>query len=317
MKILKIIIWTLFFYLIYIATLAFWYLPWVCIMWAIIWWGIVSQVAYKIFYKKEEKWYNFLLYPLTYIFIIIGLWFIQENTTGLYKMELWDKQIVFQWMSHIGTKTYYQKVIWNMQEYRNKGYTVVYEGIKMEESHTWSKVNDKLERIFNGTDFLKNKYLFFEWEIIGKNIWKKGDIHIDISSREIEQLFKQKQKSENEYKKEIINLQAWVTQWLSINNLIYEYKQKYITPIDYILITWHYNLGLFLSDINIEGKKSILDSILKDYRDQHLYTEVMKLENHKIFIIYWEWHVNGFYRLLNQNWNAQVRLIKLLEPLKK
>lgn len=317
MKIFKIIIWILFLYFTYIAILAFWYLPWICIIAAIVWWGVFSQVAYKIFYKNIKKWYNFILYPLTYIFIIIGLWFIPVNTTGLYNMKLWDKQIVFQWMNHIGTKSYYQKVIENIQEYRNKGYTIIYEWIKMEESYTSSEVNDKLENIFNGTDFLKNKYLFFEWEIIWENIWKRWDLNIDISNNEIEKLFKEKQKSENEYKKEIINLQAWVTPWLSINNLIYEYKQKYITSIDYILITWHYNLGLFLLEINTEDNKSIFDSILKNHRDQHLYTEVMKLKNNKIFIIYWEWHVNGFYWLLNQDWLAQVTLIKFLEPFKK
>lgn len=317
MKILKIIIWILFLYFTYIAILAFWYLPWICIIGAIVSWGFVSQVAYKVFYKKVQKWYNFILYPLTYIFIIIGLWCIPENTTGLYDMKFWDKQIVFQWMNHIGTKNYYQKVIENIQEYRDTGYTIVYEWIKMEKTHTGTLVNNKLENIFNGTDFLKNKYLFFEWEIIGKHIWKKWDLNIDISNIEIEKLFTERKKSENEYKKEIINLQAWVTQWLNINNFIYTYKQKYITHIDYKFITWHYNLGLMLSEINTEDKKSILDSILKDYRDQHLYNEIMKLENNKIFIIYWEWHVNGFYRLLNQDWNAQVTLIELLEPLKK
>jgi hypothetical protein len=39
-------------------------------------------------------------------------------------------------MHHIGTIKYYDKVIENINKYRNLGYTIVYEGISMEETGT-------------------------------------------------------------------------------------------------------------------------------------------------------------------------------------
>jgi hypothetical protein len=229
-------------------------------------------------------------------------------------MKNWEKEIIFQWMNHVWTKKYYNEVIKNIHKYRDKWYKIVYEGIRMEQSHTWSEVTDELEDIFNGTDFLKNKFLFFEWDIIGKKILEKWDLNIDISNIEIEKLFQERGLSKNLYKKQKFTMQASVTPDFSINNIIYKYKQKNISSIDYELIILYYNLGLLLWDIQNIDEKSILDSILKDYRDKHLYNEVMKLEYNKIFIIYWEWHVEGFYNHLYNYWSGQIHRIQELKP---
>jgi hypothetical protein len=320
MKLIKILIWILFIYFSYIVALSFWYLSGLLILGTIFWWALISQLAYKNFYKKNIKFYNFILYPIIYITISIGLFFIPENTTGVYEFSNWDKNIVFQWMYHVGTQQYYAQVIDNIEKYRKLDYTIVYEWIKMEKSSTGEVVDDKLENIFSGTDFLKNKYLFFEWDIIWNKYLKDEDLNIDISNLKIQELFKEKQaeeESDKTYSEEKINIQAWVNSWSKINNFIYNYKSKYITALDYKFITIHYNLGLYLSLLNQSTQKSILDSILKDYRDEYLYDNVMKLENDKIFIIYWEWHVDWFYNHLNKNNNWKVLKLQELEPLKR
>ena len=320
MKLIKIIIWIIFIYLSYIVTLSFWYFPWILVFFTIVWWAIISQLLYKKFYKKDIKFYNFILYPVMYIMIIIGLFFLPENKTWVYQLSQWNKNIVFQWMNHVGTQQYYDQVKNNIQKYRELGYTIVYEWIKMEKSSTGEVIDEKLEKIFSGTDFLKNKYLLFEWDKIWKKVLKKEDINIDISNRQIQELFEQREQEQelkNKYSEEEATIQAWVNSWSKINNFIYNYKSKYITALDYKLITIHYNLGLYLSLLNESTQKSILDSILKDYRDEYLYDNVMKLENDKIFIIYWEWHVDWFYNHLNKNNNWKVSKLQELEPLKR
>lgn len=317
MKLIKIIIWTVFIYLSYIVTLSFWYFSWILVFFTIVWWALISQLLYKKFYKKDIKFYNFILYPVMYIMIIIGLCFLPENTTGVYEFSDWDKNIVFQWMHHVGTKQYYTQVIDNIEKYRSLDYTIVYEWIRMEKSSTGAVVNSKLEKIFNGTDFLKNKYLFFEWDIIWKKYLGEKDLNIDISNIQIQALFeqrKQEQELNNKYAEEKITIQAWVNSWSRLNNLIYNYKSIYITALDYKLITIHYNLGLYLSLLNNNSQKNILDSILKDYRDEYLYDNVMKLDTNKVFIIYWEWHVDWFYHHLNKKWNIQLKKIQILKP---
>jgi len=319
MKYLQILIWTIFIYLAYIVILSFWYLPWILVLITIFWWAIISQWAYKKFYKKDIKFFNFILYPIIYIMIIWGLFFIPENNTGVYEFYDGDKSIIFQWMHHVGTKKYYSQVIDNIEKYRKLDYTIVYEWIKMENTATATGVivDSKLETIFSGTDFLKNKYLFFEWDMIDTQAKKPEDMNIDISNIEIQKLFAEKEQNWEQYSAEKMTLQAWVNSGSKLNNFIYNYKAKYITALDYKLITIHYNLGLFLSWIYSDTEKSILDSILKDYRDKYLYENVMKLENNKIFIIYWEWHVDGFYNHLHKNWDYTVQKIQILQPFQK
>lgn len=320
MKLIKIIIWIIFIYLSYIVALSFWYLPWILVLFTIFWWAITSKLSYKKFYKKNMKFYDFILYPIIYIVIIIGLFFIPENTTGVYEFSNWDKSIVFQWMHHVWTKQYYSEVINNIEKYRKLDYTIVYEWIKMENSSTGIVVDDKLEKIFRGTDFLKNKYLFFEGNMIWKKYLKQGDMNIDISNIKIQELFQEKEKQQEswgDYSKNNLSIQAWVNSWSKLNNFIYDYKSEYITALDYKLITIHYNLGLYLSLLNSDEQKSILDSILKDYRDKYLYDNVMRLGNNKVFIIYWEWHVDWFYTHLNKNNNWNVLKLQELEPLQR
>lgn len=319
MKFIKILIWTIFVYLAYIAALSFWYLPWILVFFTIVWWAIISQLWYKNFYKKKINFYDFILYPIIYIIIIVSLLFVPENTTWVYKIFDWDKSIVFQWMHHVGTKKYYSQVIDNIEKYRKLNYTIVYEWINMEKSSTGIIVDNKLEKIFSGTDFLKNKYLFFEWDIIWNNYLKKEDLNIDISNIRIQELFKEKQEEEKKkwetiYMEEKLSIHAVANAWWGLNNFIYNYKSKYITALDYKLITIHYNLGLYLSLLKQNTQKSFLDSILKDYRDKYLYENVMKLENKNIFIIYWEWHLEWFYNHLNKNKNWEVLKLQELYP---
>jgi hypothetical protein len=251
------------------------------------------------------------LYPLTYILIIFSLVFLPENTTWVYKLEVNDKEIIFQWMYHVGTNWYYEKVINNIKKYREKWYTIVYEGIKMEQSNSWSLVSDELEQIFQGTDFLKNKYLLYEWDVIWWNVLTSQDLNIDITSSEIEDLFHQKQN--NKQKPEWNNLQFNANMNHLWNEFIHKIKQNYITYFDYKLIVLHYNLWLFISE-NSVNNKSIIDSILKDYRDEYLYNEVMKLDDKKIFIIYWEWHIEWFYNHVKYNTDSYIEKIQELKP---
>lgn len=59
----------------------------------------------------------------------------------------------------------------------------------------------------------------------------------------------------------------------------------------------------------------LLDSILVEYRNKYLLKEITKLNNKKIFIMYWEWHIKWFYELLRmQDENWEIKEIKKMYP---
>jgi hypothetical protein len=187
----------------------------------------------------------------------------------------------------------------------------------MEETGTWNVVDKKLEKIFDGTDFLKNKHLFFEGDIITSTTLKLEDFNIDISNKDIEKLFQDKEQSWSEYKDERLSIQASADAGFILNGMIFEYKQKHITGIDYFFIKTFYNLWAYFTNNQTNTKKSILDSILKDYRNEYLVENILRLEKNKIFIIYWEWHVQGVYDLLEKQSSWKITKIQELEPFYK
>ena len=317
MKILKIIIWWIFVYLSYVAMLASWFIIGMSIFMVITWGAILSKMAYRKFYKQEKNISDFFLYPLIYISVIFLLFFLPKNTTWVYEFISEEKTIIFQWMQHIWTPKYYQMVKENIDKYRKQWYVIVFEGIKMENTWTGTTVNTQLENIFQATDFMQNKFLVFEWDAISKKYLGSWAINVDISNREIQELYNQLEGSEKEFSQNTLQKISQQNTQNFVNRYIFQIKQKYMTQLDYFLVVLHYNLGLFLSESQGDSIQSKLDFILKDYRDQHLYNQVMQMQHEKIFIIYGEGHLQGFYELFQQDNDVKVQLIQTLYPFKQ
>jgi hypothetical protein len=175
-------------------------------------------------------------------------------------------------------------------------------------------VDLKLKNIFAGTDFFVNKYFIpeekkdFLWLVNDK------DYNIDISNIEIWELYDKwtnmTQTSHSEKKEKNVNEQF-------LRKEIFNYKQQYINQIDIRIIWAYYNAILFLGEYFSSNSMNddLLNSILVNYRNKNLLKGITKIVNKKIFIMYWEWHIEGFYELLKkQDKNWEIKKIKKIYP---
>lgn len=314
LKILIVLIWFIFFYFSYILSLAHGFFWGIVVILFIVWGSLISEILNKKIYKKNNKFYEYYTYPLVYIIVILFFVFWYQNTTWMYVIKNWDKEIIFQWMHHVWTQKYYDQVRNNIKKYKQDDFIFVYEGITLLESASGSQVDTKLKNIFAGTDFFVNKYFISEEKKDFLWIVNDKDYNIDISNKEIEELYEKWANiipsSQSEKKQKFFNEQF-------LRKEILDYKQKYITILDVKIIWAYYNAILFLGEyFNSNSMNDVLlDSILVNYRNEHLLNGIIKLDNKKIFIMYWEWHIKWFYELLKkQNDNWEIIEIKKMYP---
>lgn len=273
-------VWILFLYVLYlwIYLIPFYFV--ICFWIIVVFFAIISEYGYKKYYKIEKKAFQFFLYPLS---IIICLWmflFFPFSQTGIYEFKINQKEIIFFGMNHIGTQKYYTSLTEKIITKKNECFVVVYEWIKMTQNQN-SPTYKELETIFENTKILTNKFFLDQDIYQEKWIWK-NDINIDLSSEDIEKL-----SWWNTLEK--IPKYTILRQW--DKKIKYVFNKYFLNKYDAYFLSAFYNYWLFLSETTQNEQ-----SVLIHERNKHLLSEIEKLSNQKIIIIYWEWHWKDFYQ---------------------
>lgn len=273
----------------------------------------------EIFISRFVFIYSLIIFLIFSIVWSFSYYYNEKNPSYMkeYTLKNWEKTVVFQEMTHIWWKNFYENITKNLQNFREKNFVHFYEWVK-----PWSEENSK--------EF--NKAMWFEFDeslypniakIFGlesqdylKIMWTvtEKDINIDINLDEVMEEYKKLEK-ENPSKKienpEIVNISKEVENF-SKNTTN---REKYI--IAYI---WKAFLNFTFS--NIENMKTIQwwnDNLMKailDKRDVNLAENIISSEHKEIYITYGALHFPWVFKYLQEkdkNWKIEkIEKIKAL-----
>lgn len=316
------------FYIIFLWILAIFisYISWFSsLLWTIISIIFYSLFAYIIYFlwkkilKKEIVEYkifiDYFLYKVSIwllISFILVWWFVyyknEINPTKMptYILSNWDKKVVFQWMSHIWTKDFYEKIKNNLIERKKEWYVYFYEWVKpwKEENHKkfnkaiWIKFDKDLYK-----NFSKLYWVVHQDNSIYMNLVNNKDFNIDLSLDEIMKFYEKSNIPENKKinileKNEVVDVNKEIIKTLSSLNHKELSILRYINKGILNFMIWSKGTQNFVMD-NFSNKK--LFSIILDKRNEVLSDEIIKSEYNKIYVTYWLLHFEWVFELLKKN----------------
>ena len=285
---------------------------------------IYSLIAYsfyfwwKSFRKKEKsdyiKFLDYFLYKVSiWIFIsIIFIWSFSyyKNEINPAKMPTfiisnWEKKIIFQAMSHIWSKNFYEQIKQNLIKAKKEWYVYYYEWVK-----DWTKKN---KENFNKAIWIKfdpNLYKNFSklyWvthqdNSIYYNLVNNLDFNVDLT---IDEIMKYYDKLENKNTKksflqneEVVDANAEIIKTLaSLNNKELEILRYINKDLLNFIIASDATKNLVMD--NFSNKD--LFKIILDKRNDVLSDEIINSQHKKIYITYWLLHFKWVLKILQKN----------------
>ncbi len=254
--------------------------------------------------------------------ILILWWFayyqnnINPAQIPLYSITNGSKEIRFQTMSHIGSKSFYENVKLSIQKAKQEGFILFYEWVK-----PWSEESLKTFNQAIWVEFSPDLYKNFSklyWVDHQKNpdfLWISNDkdFNIDLDMDTIIKIYETKTGSGEDVskntmdrqEKQIADISGDVIERLSQLSdkelVIMRYMNKSV--LNFIIK----NAGF--RDIMVEklGNQDLFTVILDD-RNNHLVENIISSEYNNIFIIYGLMHFEGVLKLLQKEdskWKVQ------------
>lgn len=223
----------------------------------------------------------------------------------------WEKTVVFQAMSHIWTKNFYNTIVENIKKYKKDGYVYFFEWVKSWTKENaqkfdealWVKFDEKLYENFSKLYWVTNQNnLDFIWLV--NNL----DFNVDLSLDEIIELYEKNVESNNE--NQINNSQKKIPIDVTeqITNLLLELNEKQLKILIYInkAILNLIIQSSWLQDTltNNFTNKDLFDVILHK-RNELLSETIINSEYNKIYVTYWLLHFKWVFELLqekDQSW---------------
>lgn len=306
-NILSIIIYSLIFYLVYII------------------WKKIRNKKHLDFVDFIPLFlYRFFLFVF-FILSLLGIFVYYNNYINpapmpQYAISNWKKIVIFQSMSHIANKNFYENVKNNIKEFKEKSWVLFYEWVKIENQESLDKFNQAL-----GFEFWHDLYYYmsklFDWVAQDNNefLWivNNLDFNVDLSMDEVMKIYEEKNMQSNSW---VLN--SW--EILDVKQKI-DYQFDALKPKEKKILV-EINKSFFNLVIRNDSKvrellKSSLNwdlsSVILDERNKNLVENINSSEYNKIFIIYWALHFDWVYKLLKEN-DSEWEIIdtKLLYPLK-
>lgn len=282
--------------------------------------SIISFFIYyvwKRFRKKEALYFNdflklFIYKVCLFIYIIIiiiwGFAYYNNNINPAkmpeYTISNWKKTVVFQAMSHIAKKDFYNQIKENIRIYKTSSGVYFYEWVKPWSKESSQKFDEALWVNFT-PDLYKHMSKLYGVTFQDNNdfigLVNNLDFNVDLTLDEIVKIYEKKVTKSNIEKKEntqIINASEQILNELSSLNdkelqiLIYV-NQAILNVIikndsqAKELLTYIWNTDLF--------------SVILEDRNKNLVDSIIKSEYNKIYITYWLLHFDWIYKLLQKN----------------
>lgn len=297
-SILSLIIYSIIFYLLYI------------------WWKRIRK-------KEEMNSIVFLKYfyyrvSILIIFLIVTIWWFSYYNNEIspapaprYYLSNWEKEVIFQTMSHIWSENYYNEVKQNIIKEKENWYVLFYEWVQW-----WTEEN--------ADDFNKALWIKFEKDLYDnlsklyglvnqdqrEFLWliNDKDYNVDISIDEIMKLYNAKisdKKGYMEEQKETIDVNKMIIESLSSLN---DKKLKILVYINRWILNFIIKSEETRDLISNNFWNKNLFSVILEERNKILTDEIIKNENKKIYVMYGLMHFEGVFEILksnNPNWKIE------------
>ena len=281
------------------------------------WISYFFYFLWKKFRKKEylnyKKFLALFLYKVSIwiLVIIVLIWSFSfyENKINPTKMPSftisnWKKTVIFQAMSHIWTKDFYNKVKNNLIQAKKNWYVYFYEWVKW-----WSKKNMSDFNKAIWIKFDKNLYKNFSklyWvtnqdNSIFFNLVNNLDFNVDLNIDEIMEAYNKLPKTKNNNflkDKKVIDANKEIIKTLSQLNPKELEILRYINKAILNFIISNDSLKNQLLE-NFANKN--LFKIILDKRNKNLAKNIINSKYDKIFITYWLLHFDWVLKLLQSN----------------
>jgi len=273
---------------------------------------------YKILRKKEKLNYKdyliifikkFSLSSIILILLFLSFWYYQNSfypaTMTQYTISNWEKIVIFQEMTHIGSSTFYQKVKENLTNYKKQWYVYFFEWVKSWTKQNSDKFNNAMWINFDKDlykNFSKLYWVIFQDNTIYYNLVNNLDFNIDVSIdyivNEYEKNIKLKKNSIPNNKKQIINPNIEIIKLLDLLN---EKQLKVLIFINKSILNTLIKNDWALDFISNNYSNQELLNIILDWRNKILTQEIINSEYKKIYVTYWKLHFKWVLNLLQKN----------------
>lgn len=284
---------------------------------------IYSVISFFIYYtwkkfrKKEALYFNdffklFIYKVCLFIYIIIiiiwGFAYYNNNINPAkmpeYTISNWKKTVVFQAMSHIAKKDFYNQIRENIRIFKTSSGVYFYEWVKPWNKESSQKFDEALWVNFT-PDLYKHMSKLYGVTFQDNNnfLWLVNnlDFNVDLNLDQIIEIYEKKVMTSNIKKTgnpQIINASE------QILNKLNELNERELKILIYI------NQAILNTIIknDTEAKEliksfwniNLFDVILED-RNKNLVGSIIKSEYNKIYITYWLLHFDWMYKLLQKN----------------
>lgn len=236
----------------------------------------------------------------------------------VYTLSDGSKTVVFQSMSHIWTRSFYDSVQANIRTAKENGYVLFFEGIKPGTDENMRKFNEAIWIEFDA-DLYKNFSKLYGVVAQDNNdfLWlvNDQDYNIDLSIDTVMEIYEWKKTEQTRIPSQVIDA-SW-----EITKILAELNPKELSILVYlnqaILNTIIASSWIRDTILSAAGNTDLFDVILED-RNEYLVNEILESEFDKIVITYWLMHFEWVYDLLQQN-DTKWSIVKTeyLYPIKK
>lgn len=288
-------------------------------IWILIYWSAfyLFHLLWTYIRKKERKKYNqyLILFWMKVINVIVLLciilfsfWYYQNYINPAlvpnFTISNWKKTVVFQAMSHIWSKDFYESIKNNLINHKKNWYVYYFEGV-----WPWSEKNyqkfDKAIWIKFDKDLYKN-FSELYWVTYQDNsifLWlvNDKDYNVDVTIDQIIALYekiKTRASTKNNIMQTPIDASEQIIDTLST---LWEDEKKVLVFINQSLLNMiikNDSLQGFIKD-NFSNKE--LYQVILDERNKVLADKIINSSDDKIFITYWLLHFSWVIEILKNN----------------
>lgn len=331
------------FYIIFLIVFlsSIFYISWIVwvlsTIFSLIFYSLIAYLIYfiwkSIFWKKYllyTEFLNYFLYKisLSILIIILIIWGFSYYSNKInpakmptYTISNWDKTVIFQAMSHIWSKNFYENIKQNLIKAKKDWYVYFYEWVR-----DWNKKNKQDFNKAIWIKFDKDLYKNFSklyWVInqdnsIYLNLVNNLDFNIDLSIDEIMNYYNN---SKIENKKNILQNEEVIDVNTEIIKTLSSLNEKELKILRYInqsllnFMIWSEKTQNLITN-NFWNQK--LFNVILNNRNENLSKNIIKSKYKKIYITYWLLHFRWVLEnLKNNNKNWKIINKKILYPINK
>ena len=238
---------------------------------------------------------------------------VSTSSMNTYTLTNGQKTVVFQSMSHIGLRSFYKEIGEEMNDYRNKGYRILLEGIgstgfkplrrgdvgyeaAVAKYKSYYDINKRmLDNMDNKSIYKNSKYTYQRIEL--SRYMAYDDEYADLSYSALFDLADKRAKENNISKKALDNYKKMDLSYSSATDLLLNNEMLYIymqNLNDYPLFTF-LDKNLMLVAKKIFPEYSLTRDVSINARDQNLVKHILDEPENLIYLTYGYGHFEGVF----------------------